>query len=181
MKEFSCDHFKAIMIAKGAWNVYRASELDLELGSHHGSQQGSAAASSFEGQEMDEDEAAAAADFTPMTEEKRIFVNEWIAKLGEDAPDEADPIEVQDVFCECQVPHTSYIYVQSCLYSQSMLLYWQIVFADLQALMQDTWYFDTLNKVCCIAHTCTTFASRLGFHSSSAFFCSRVHDALHCQ
>lgn len=75
--------------------VHRASEqLDLELGSHHGSQQGSAAASSFEGQELDEDEAAAAADFTPMTEEKRLFVNEWIAKLGEGLPDEQDPVEV---------------------------------------------------------------------------------------
>ncbi|KAL3155070.1 hypothetical protein ABBQ38_011135 [Trebouxia sp. C0009 RCD-2024] len=68
-------------------------QLDLDLGSHHGSQQGSAAASSFEGKEMDEDEAAAAADFTPMTEEKRTFVNEWIAKLGEDVPDEQAPIE----------------------------------------------------------------------------------------
>ena len=66
----------------------------MELGSHHGSQQGSAAASSFEGQELDEDEAAAAADFTPMTEEKRLFVNEWIAKLGEGLPDEQDPVEV---------------------------------------------------------------------------------------
>lgn len=75
--------------------VSRATDqLDMELGSHHGSQQGSAAASSFEGEELDEDEAAAAADFTPMTEEKRIFVNEWIAKLGEDRPDEQDPIEV---------------------------------------------------------------------------------------
>lgn len=66
----------------------------MELGSHHGSQQASAAASSFEGQELDEDEAAAAADFTPMTEEKRLFVNEWIAKLGEDLPIEQDPVEV---------------------------------------------------------------------------------------
>lgn len=77
--------------------VHRATDqLDMELGSHHGSQQGSAAASSFEGQEMNEDEAAAAADFTPMTEEKRAFVNEWIAKLGEDVPDAEDPIEVKD-------------------------------------------------------------------------------------
>lgn len=75
--------------------MYRVSEqLDLELGSHHGSQQGSAAASSFEEKEQDDDEAAAAADFTPMTEEKRVFVNEWIAKLGEDIPDEQAPIEV---------------------------------------------------------------------------------------
>ena len=75
--------------------VYRGSEqLDVELGSHHGSQLGSAAASSFEGKELDEDEAAAAADFTPMTDEKRILVNEWIAKLGEDVPDEQAPIEV---------------------------------------------------------------------------------------
>ena len=73
----------------------------MELGSHHGSQQGSAAASSFEEKEMDEDEAAAAADFTPMTEEKRIFVNEWIAKLDEDLPDEQDPIEVTDSSPEC--------------------------------------------------------------------------------
>ena len=67
--------------------------MDIELGSHHGSQQGSAAVSSHEGEEVgevDEDEAAAAADFTPMTEEKRIFVNEWIAKLGTEAPEEDD-------------------------------------------------------------------------------------------
>ena len=69
----------------------------MELGSHHGSQLGSAAASSFEGKELDDDEAAAAADFTPMTEDKRIFVTEWIAKLGEDVPDEQAPIEVS--FC----------------------------------------------------------------------------------
>ena len=81
----------------------RADELDLELGSHHGSQQGSAAASSFEGKEMDEDEAAAAADFTPMTDEKRIYVNEWISKLGEDLPDDADPIEVQPCMLSCYV------------------------------------------------------------------------------
>lgn len=82
--------------------AYRATDqLDVELGSHHGSQQGSAAASSFEGQEMDEDEAAAAADFTPMTEEKHIFVNEWIAKLGEDIPDEQDPIEVIASTTQC--------------------------------------------------------------------------------
>ena len=66
----------------------------MQLGSHHGSQLGSAAASSFEGKELDDDEAAAAADFTPMTEDKRIFVTEWIAKLGEDVPDEQAPIEV---------------------------------------------------------------------------------------
>lgn len=82
--------------------VYRESEpLDLELGSHHGSQQGSAAASSFEGEEMDADEAAAAADFTPMTEEKRVFVNEWIAKLGHDLPDEQAPIEVSYCYQGC--------------------------------------------------------------------------------
>ena len=56
---------------------------------------GSVAVSSHEGEQgaeiMDPDEAeaaaAAAADFTPMTEEKRIFVEEWIAKLGEEALD----------------------------------------------------------------------------------------------
>lgn len=72
--------------------MHRGSELDLELGSHHGSQQGSAAVSSHEGdayEEVDANEAAAnaaaAADFTPMTEEKRVFVNDWIAKLGTEA------------------------------------------------------------------------------------------------
>ncbi len=72
----------------------RGSELDLDLGSHHGSQEGSAAVSSHEGAEIDEDMAAAAADFTPMTEEKRIFVNEWIAKLGDEGPDDGNQIAV---------------------------------------------------------------------------------------
>ncbi len=79
--------------------VHRVSEqLDLELGSHQGSQLGSAAASSFEGKEQDEDEAAAAADFTPMTDEKRTFLNEWVAKLGEDLPDEQAPIQARVFF-----------------------------------------------------------------------------------
>ena len=91
----------------------------MELGSHHGSQQGSAAASSFEGQEMDEDEAAAAADFTPMTEEKRIFVNEWIAKLGEDIPDDQDPIEVIDAYTQCK---TIVLAVHNCTLSFVWLL-----------------------------------------------------------
>ena len=95
IRELSSVAEQAMTLVNGVWPIYRASELDLEIGSHHGSQQGSAAASSFEGQEMDEDEAAAAADFTPMNEEKRIFVNEWIAKLGQDGPDDADPVEVQ--------------------------------------------------------------------------------------
>ena len=75
--------------------VCRGSQLELELGSHHGSQEGSAAVSSHEGDEIDKDEAAAAAaDFTPMTEEKRIFVNEWIAKLGNDLPDDENQMQV---------------------------------------------------------------------------------------
>ena len=74
---------------------YRGSAADVELGSHHGSQQGSAAVSSHEGdaeggegEEPDADEVAAKADFTPMTDEKRIFVTEWIAKLGDEGFDD---------------------------------------------------------------------------------------------
>lgn len=73
--------------------LHRGSELDLELGSHHGSAQGSGAVSSHEGDaggETDADDAAAAADFTPMTEEKRVFVNDWIAKLGTEALEEVE-------------------------------------------------------------------------------------------
>ncbi|DBA80194.1 TPA: hypothetical protein ACH3X2_007658 [Trebouxia sp. C0005] len=69
------------------------SELDAELESHHGSQTGSGAVSEHEGDEIDEDEAAAAADFTPMTEEKRVFVNEWIAKLGNETFDDENQVE----------------------------------------------------------------------------------------
>lgn len=72
----------------------RGSELDVELESHHGSQTGTGAVSEHEGDEIDEDEAAAAADFTPMTEDKRIFVNEWIAKLGNETPDDENQMEV---------------------------------------------------------------------------------------
>ena len=71
----------------------RDSELDIELGSHYGSQQDSAAVSSHEGDggdNVDEDEAAAAADFTPMTDEKRVFVNDWIAKLETEALEDVD-------------------------------------------------------------------------------------------
>jgi len=73
----------------------RGSELDAELESHHGSQAGSGAVSEHEGDEIDEDEAAAAADFTPMTEEKRVFVNEWIAKLGNETFDDENQVEVR--------------------------------------------------------------------------------------
>ncbi|DBB01294.1 TPA: hypothetical protein ACH3X3_011692 [Trebouxia sp. C0006] len=69
------------------------SELDAELESYHGSQTGSGAVSEHEGDEIDEDEAAAAADFTPMTEEKRVFVNEWIAKLGNETFDDENQVE----------------------------------------------------------------------------------------
>ena len=55
---------------------------------------------------MDEDEAAAAADFTPMTEEKRIFVEEWIAKLGEETPDDEMAVQVGPDYaradCSCE-------------------------------------------------------------------------------
>ncbi len=73
----------------------RGSELGAELESHHGSQTGSGAVSEHEGDEIDEDEAAAAADFTPMTEEKRVFVNEWIAKLGNETFDDENQVEVR--------------------------------------------------------------------------------------
>ena len=76
-----------------------AGVLDVELESHHGSQTGSGAVSEHEGDEIDEDEAAAAADFTPMTEDKRIFVNEWIAKLGNETPDDENQMEVSSLQC----------------------------------------------------------------------------------
>lgn len=79
------------LVRDKGWLLYRGSTADIELGSHHGSQQGSAAVSSHEGDaeggegdEPDADEVAAKADFTPMTDEKRVFVTEWIAKLGDE-------------------------------------------------------------------------------------------------
>lgn len=92
--------------------------MDIELGSHHGSQQGSAAVSSHEGDggdNVDEDEAAAAADFTPMTDEKRVFVNDWIAKLGTEALEDVDDqVPAACIVYKCLLCHTYLWCVQSC-------------------------------------------------------------------
>lgn len=83
---------------------------------------------------MDEDEAAAAADFTPMTEEKRTFVNEWIAKLGEDVPDEQAPIEVglnSHQTCTCMAPVT-----------------WHLCMVPFSKALKTSYYMIHLNHSC---------------------------------
>lgn len=67
------------------------------------------------GDNVDEDEAAAAADFTPMTDEKRVFVNDWIAKLGTEALEVVEEqVPAACTVYKCLLCHTCLRFVQSC-------------------------------------------------------------------
>jgi hypothetical protein len=134
----------------------RGSELDAELESHHGSQTGSGAVSEHEGEEIDEDEAAAAADFTPMTEEKRVFVNEWIAKLGNETFDDENQVELR---CGAAAPTLG-----SCC--ASCLLHLQFAVSVLNHLLQ---YMQMLSNISDMVFLMLINQKRITFHASYKF------------